>query len=78
MRAPREPITVQRMMVAVAILGTAMGLVARLARDPVMTPDRVGIVVVVLALWGTVIGFSLLWLFKRVASAIAYRTCRKA
>ena len=80
MRLPRVRFTVRRMMVAVAIVGTAMGLVVRLAqltRDPVMTPARLSIVVVVLVLWGTAIGFSLLWLFKRVASAIAHRKYRK-
>ena len=79
MRLPRVGFTMRRMMVAVAIVGTAMGLVARLAqlaRDPVMTPARFSMSSCAPP-WGTAIGFSLVWLFKRVASAIAHRKCRK-
>ena len=52
MRVPGEPFTVGRMMVAVAILGAGMGLVALLARPSGMTLARLGCLVVGLALWG--------------------------
>ena len=52
MRRPRVRFTVGRMMVAVAILGAGMGLVALLARPSGMTLARPSFLVVGLALWG--------------------------
>ena len=81
MRLPRVRFTVRRMVIAVAILGTGMGLVARLARVSGMPPARLTAVLVALTLVSAAlngVAFSLLWLFKRVVRAIAHRTCRKA
>ncbi len=76
MRLPRVRFTVRRMVVAVAILGTGMGLVARLARVSGMPPARLTAVLVALTLVSLAlngIAFSLLWLFKRAARTMAHR-----
>ncbi len=78
---PRVRFTLAMMMVAVAVLGAGMGLVALFARFEGMTPARLSVLVIGLALWGAalnIVAFSILWLFKRVVRAIAHRTCRKA
>ena len=81
MRVSRLRFTLAKMMVTVAFLGIGMGLVALLARLEGMTPARLSVLVVGLALWGAalnIVAFSIPCLFKRVARAIANRTCRKS